>query len=184
MVRRFRWATTAAAALALAAAAPVSAVEPTVQPYSFEGSGVFQEGCPGGYDVLIEFSGHGRTTFFRDASGQIVRIADWAIGEGTIINSADPTKRNTGSSPNLWEWDLTNMTFTIRGMSNRNVVPGEGRVAQDAGVIVWELNSITFGTDPETGNITWDFEVGDLIHSGGKHPTWLGEGIDWCSIVA
>ena len=76
------------------------------------------------------------------------------------------------------------MTFTIRGMSNRNVAPGEGRVAQDAGVIVWELTSITFGTDPETGDIIWDFEVGDVIRSGGKHPEWPGEGIDWCSIVA
>ena len=184
MRRRFRWAMTAAAALALAAAGAASADKPTVQPYSFEGSGIFQEGCPGGYDVLIEFSGHGRTTFFRDASGQIVRIADWAKGEGTIINSEDPTKRNTGSSPSIWEWDLKNMTFTIRGMSNRNVMPGEGLVALDAGVIVWELTSITFGTDPETGDIIWDFEVGDVIRSGGKHPEWLGEGIDWCSIVA
>ena len=172
------------AVVALAAAAPASADRPTVQPYTFEGDGVFAEDCPGGYDVLIEFSGRGRTTFFRDSTGEIVRIADWAKGEGTIINSEDPTRRNTGSSPSVWEWDLENMTFTIRGMSNRNVAPGEGRVAQDNGIIVWELTSISFGTDPETGNITWDFEVGDVLRSGGPHPEWLGDGIDWCAIVA
>ena len=173
-----------ATGVALAAAAPASAVKPIVQPYTFEGSGVFQENCPGGYDVRIDFSGSGRTTFFRDNTGDIVRIADWAMGDGTIYNSDDPAKRNTGSSPSVWEWDLKNMTFTIRGMSNRNVAPGEGRVAQDNGVIVWELTSITFGTDPETGDITWQFDLGDVLRSGGPHPAWLGEGIDWCAIVA
>ena len=63
------------------------------------------------------------------------------------------------------------MTFTIRGMSNRNVVPGEGRVAQDTGVTVWELTSITFGTDPETADITPGLSRwADLIRSGGRHP--------------
>jgi hypothetical protein len=134
---------------------------------------VFFEGCPGGYDILIEFAGRGRTTFFYDQQGGLSRVTDWAKGYGTLINSEDPSKTETGSSPNLYEWDLRDMTFTIRGMSYHNNIPGEGRVAQDAGVLVFELLSF----DPETG----DFELGDLLHSGGKHPGF--EGIDWCSMV-
>ena len=65
------------------------------------------------------------------------------------------------------------MTVTVRGMSFHNNIPGEGRVAQDAGVLVFEL--LSFDLD------TFEFETGDLLHSGGKHPAF--EDIDWCSMV-
>ena len=102
-----------------------------------------------------------------------MRVTDWAKGYGTLINSEDPSKTETGSSPNVSEWDLRNMTFTVRGMSFHNNIPGEGRVAHDAGVLVFEL--LSFDLD------TFDFETGELLHSGGKHPGF--DGIDWCSMV-
>jgi hypothetical protein len=61
------------------------------------------------------------------------------------------------------------MTFTVRGVSFHNSVSGEGQVAYDAGVLVFELLSF----DLETG----DFEIGALLHSGAS------EGIDWCPMV-
>jgi hypothetical protein len=163
----------AAFALAVAAIAPAHAAKPQITPYEFSGEGVFFEGCPGGYDILIEFAGSGLNKVFFDQQGNVVRIWDWAKGEGTLINSEDPTKTETGESPNVWEWDFRDMTFTIRGMSFHNNIAGEGRVAQDTGVLVFELLSFDF----ETG----EFETGALLHSGGKHPGF--EGIDWCSMV-
>jgi hypothetical protein len=138
--------------------------------YEFSGEGVF---LAGGYNILIEFSGSGVNKVFFDQQGNVVRIWDWAKGQGTLINSADPMKTETGESPNVWEWDFRDTTFTVRGMSFHNNIPGEGRVAHDAGVLVFEPLSF----DLETG----EFEAGELPHSGGKHPGF--EGIDWCSIV-
>jgi hypothetical protein len=171
--RAFRSAALAAVVLTFTVIAPANAAKPQIEPYEFSGEGVFFEGCPGGYDILIEFFGRGSRKSFVDQEGEVVRIWDWAKGTGTLINSEDPTKTETGSSPNIFELDLRNMTFTIRGMSFHNNIPGEGRVAQDAGVLVFELLSF----DPDTG----DFEIGELLHSGGKHPGF--EGIDWCSMV-
>ena len=173
MRRAVRLAVSAAAALAVTLVVPAYAAPPQNEPYEFSGEGVFLEGCPGGYDILIEFAGRGRTKFFFDQQGNVVRITDWAKGYGTLINGEDPAKTKTGSSPNVFEWDLRNMTFTVRGMSFHNNIPGEGRVAQDAGVLVFEL--LSFDLD------TFEFETGELLHSGGKHPGF--EGIDWCSMV-
>jgi hypothetical protein len=171
--RGFRSAAVVAFVLAFTAIAPAHAAKPQTAPYEFSGEGPFFEGCPGGYDVLIEFSGRGLNKVFFDQQGSVVRIWDWAKGTGTLINSEDPTKTESGSSPNIWVWDFRDMTFAIRGMSFRNNIPGEGRVAHDAGVLVFELLSYDF----ETG----DFETGELLHSGGKHPEF--DDIDWCSMV-
>ncbi len=173
MRRGFGSTVVVALVLAVAVAAPAHAAKPQITPYEFSGEGVFLEGCPGGYDILIEFAGRGLNKVFVDQDGNVVRIWDWAKGFGTLINSEDPTKSETGSSPNVWEWDFRDMTFTIRGMSFHNNIPGEGRVAHDAGVLVFELLSYDFATG--------DFETGELLHSGGKHPGF--EGIDWCSMV-
>ena len=173
MRRAFRLAASAAVVLAVALTVSAHAAPPQNEPYEFSGDGVFFKGCPGGYDILIEFAGRGRTKFFFDQQGEVVRITDWAKGYGTLINSEDPSKTETGSSPNVVEWDLRNMTFTVRGMSFHNNIPGEGRVAQDAGVLVFEL--LSFDLD------TFEFETGELLHSGGKHPGF--DGIDWCSMV-
>src|SRR5206468_5411294 len=58
-----------------------------------------------------------------------------------FYNSTDPTKTETGSSPTTLIWDLTNMTFTVNGMTFHNNIPGQGRVAHDTGSITWELLS-------------------------------------------
>ncbi|MGH3339234.1 MAG: hypothetical protein ACRDPL_10435, partial [Propionibacteriaceae bacterium] len=134
---------------------------------------VFFKGCPGGFDILLQFSVHGRRTVFFDEQGNVVRVKEMTKGTGTLINSEDPSKTETGSSPLTVVWDLRNMTFSIRGMSLHNNIPGEGRVAQDTGVLVFELLSY----DIDTG----EFETGELLHSGGKHPEF--EEIDWCSMV-
>ena len=170
---RFRSAALAAFVLGLLVIAPAHAAKPQIEPYEFSGEGVFFEGCPGGYDVLIEFSGRGLNKVSFDQQGNVVRIWDWAKGAGKLINSEDPSKTETGSSPNIIEFDFRNMTVTFRGMSFHNNIPGEGRVAQDTGVLVFELLSF----DMDTG----DFETGELLHSGGKHPAF--ESIDWCSMV-
>lgn len=167
--------TLAAVAALLAAVAAPGALASTPQTEPFEDSGefVFFEGCPGGFDVLIQFSVRGRRTVFFDEQGDVVRVKEMTKGTGTLINSEDPSKTLTGSSPLTVVWDLRNMTFSVRGMSLHNNIPGEGRVAQDAGVLVFELLSYDLATG--------DFETGDLLHSGGKHPEF--EEIDWCSMV-
>jgi hypothetical protein len=172
-VTRGSRAATVVAVLTLVVTAPAQAGKPQIEPYEFSGEGVFFEGCPGGYDILVEFSGRGLRKTFTDQQGNMVRIWDWSKGTGTLINSKDPSKTESGSSPSILEWDFRNMTFTVRGMTFHNNIPGEGRVAQDAGVLVFELLSYDF----ETG----DFEIGELLHSGGKHPGF--QGIDWCSMV-
>jgi hypothetical protein len=169
----FRWTVLAAAALALAVTAPAHAAEVEHEPFEFSGEFLFFEGCPGGYDILLRFAVSGRATLWFDEQGDLVRIKEWTKGTGTLINSEDPTKTLTGSSPVVTVWDLRNMTFTVRGMSLHNNIPGEGRVAQDTGVLVFELLSF----DPETG----DFETGELLHAGGKHPEF--DAVDWCSMV-
>jgi hypothetical protein len=171
--RGFVSAALAALVLAVTVIAPAHAAKPQITPYEFSGTGVFFEGCPGGYDVLVEFAGRGLNKVFFDQDGDVVRIWDWAKGYGTLINSEDPTKTETGSSPNVFEWDFRDMTFTIRGMVFHNNIPGEGRVAHDTGVLVFELLSYDF----ETGA----FQTGELLHSGGKHPAF--EDIEWCSMV-
>ena len=171
MVRALRSVTFTAIALVLGAAGPAGAVPPDIEPYEFSGSAVQQEDCPGGYDVLVEFEGRGLRKIFYDKDGSIDRVWDWAQGSGTLINSEDPSKTETGSSPNAFVWDLDKMTFSIRGMLAHNNIPGEGRVAHDSGVLVFEL--LDFQLDP------FDFELGELLHAGGKHP----ETIDWCSMV-
>jgi hypothetical protein len=171
--RGFGSAALAALVLAVTVIAPARAATPQITPYEFSGEVVFLEGCPGGYDILVQFAGRGLNKVFFDQDGNVVRIWDWAKGYGTLINSEDPTKTETGSSPNVFEWDFRDMTFTIRGMTFHNNIPGEGRVAQDTGVLVFELLSYDF----QTG----DFETGALLHSGGKHPAF--EDIDWCSMV-
>ena len=173
MTRRIRLAAVAASVALVAAVAPAQAAPPQIAPYEFSGEGLFLEGCPGGFDIRVEFAGRGLNKVFYDKDGNIVRIWDWAKGYGTLINSTDPTKTETGSSPNVFEWDFRTMTFTIRGMTFHNNIPGEGRVAQENGVLVFELLSFDF----ETG----DFETGELLHSGGKHPDF--DDIDWCSMV-
>jgi hypothetical protein len=162
-----------AAALACTLSAPAYGTPPLIEPYEFSGEATFVEGCPGGYDIIVKFAGRGLRKTFSDQQGNVVRISDWSKGSGMLINSQDPTKTETGSSPSVVEWDLRKMTFTIRGMSFHNNIPGEGRVAHDAGVLVFELLSY----DPATG----DFEIGERLHSGGKHPGF--DGIDWCSMV-
>jgi len=171
--RRSRAGLAAAAALALALIAPVHAAEPLHEPFEFSGDFLFFEGCPGGYDVLIEFSVAGRATLYFDRQGDLVRIKEWTSGTGTLINSEDPAKTLSGSSPTVTVLNLRDMTFTVRGMSLHNNIPGEGRVAQDTGVLVFDLLSF----DPETGQ----FETGELLRSGGKHPDF--EDVDWCSMV-
>jgi len=173
-VRRLAVAFAAVVALLAAVAAPGAlAAKPQTEPIEDSGEFVFFEGCPGGFDVLIEFSVRGRRTVFFDEQGNVVRVKEMRKGTGTLINSEDPSKTLTGSSPETVVWDLRNMTFSVRGMSLHNNIPGEGRVAQDAGVLVFELLSY----DLDTG----DFEIGELLHSGGKHPEF--EEVDWCSMV-
>jgi len=173
-VRRLAVAFAAVVALLAAVAAPGAlAAKPQTEPIEDSGEFVFFEGCPGGFDVLIEFSVRGRKTVFFDEQGNVVRVKEMRKGTGTLINSEDPSKTLTGSSPETVVWDLRNMTFSVRGMSLHNNIPGEGRVAQDAGVLVFELLSY----DLDTG----DFEIGELLHSGGKHPEF--EEVDWCSMV-
>jgi len=173
-VRRLAVAFAAVVALLAAVAAPGAlAAKPQTEPIEDSGEFVFFEGCPGGFDVLIEFSVRGRRTVFFDEQGHVVRVKEMRKGTGTLINSEDPSKTLTGSSPETVVWDLRNMTFSVRGMSLHNNIPGEGRVAQDAGVLVFELLSY----DLDTG----DFEIGELLHSGGKHPEF--EEVDWCSMV-
>ena len=92
MRRAFRLAVSAAVGLALALAVPAHATPPQNEPYEFSGEGVFFEGCPGGYDILIEFAGRGRTKFFFDQQGNVVRITDWAKGYGTLIIARTPPR--------------------------------------------------------------------------------------------
>lgn len=69
--------------------------------------------------------------------------------------------------------DMVTRFYDNAGNLIHNNIPGEGRVAHDTGILQWELVSY----DPETG----DFETGELLKSGGKHPDF--DGIDWCSMV-
>ena len=171
MSRTLRSAVLAATVVALGVSAPAAAEPPVITPYEFSGSGVQQANCPGGYDVLIEFEGSGLNKVFTHKDGSVDRVWDWAKGSGTLINSEDPTKTLTGSSPRTVVWDLDKMTFSISGMLAHNNIPGEGRVAHDSGVLVFEL--LSFSLDP------FQFVLGDLLHAGGKHP----DSIDWCSMV-
>ena len=171
MTRSVRSAVLATMVLALGVPGPASAAPPVITPYEFSGTAVAQEDCPGGYDVLVAFEGRGLNKVFTHADGSVDRVWDWAKGSGTLINSEDPTKTETGASPNVYVWDLDKMTFSISGMLAHNNIPGEGRVAHDSGVLVFEL--LSFQLDP------FDFETGELLHAGGKHP----ESIDWCPLV-
>ena len=173
MRRGFGSAVVVAVVLAVTVAAPAHAAKPQITPYEFSGEGVFLEDCPGGYDILIEFAGRGLNKVFVDQNGKC--CSHLGLGQG--LRDADQQRRPDQDGdrvePNVWEWDFRNMTFTIRGMSFHNNIPGEGRVAHDAGVLVFELLSYDFATG--------DFETGELLHSGGKHPGF--ENIDWCSMV-
>ena len=175
MFRALRSVMLIAVVLALCTPGFAGAGPPDIVPYVFSGTGVQQEDCPGGYDVLVRFEGRGVTKVFRDRDGSVDRVWDWAKGSGTLVNSLDPTKTETGSSPNAFVWDLDKMTFSIRGMLAHNNIPGEGRTAHDSGVLVFEL--LSFSIDPVTFRIT--AETGELLRAGGKHP----ETIDWCSMV-
>ena len=83
----------------LTAVAPAQAAPPQSTPYEFSGEEVFFTGCPGGYDVLIQFSGRGLNKVFYDKEGNVVRIWDWAKASGTLINSTDPTQDRNRVEP-------------------------------------------------------------------------------------
>ena len=171
MFHSLRVAVLTAIALILGVSGPAVAAPPESFPYDFSGVAVQQEDCPGGYDVLIAFEGRGLTKVFFDRNADIVRISDWSMGSGTLINSEDPSKTETGMSPHMLILDLRKMTFSVTGTLAHNNIPGEGRVAHDSGLLVYEL--LSFQPD------TFEFELGRLLHSGGQHP----ESIDWCSMV-
>lgn len=175
MFRALRSVTLAATVLALGVAGPAGSAPPDIVPYEFSGTAVQQEDCPGGYDVLVAFEGRGLSKVFYDKDGSVDRLWDWAKGSGTLINSEDPSKTETGSSPRTFAWDLDKMTLSIRGTTAHNNIAGEGRVAHDSGVLVFEL--IHFEFDPATFEL--DFETGELLRAGGKHPGT----IDWCPLV-
>jgi hypothetical protein len=172
--RGYRWISVAVMALSLAAIAPAQAAKPQKERIAFSGDVLFFPCEDLGFDVRVTFFGTDMVTRFYDNAGKLVRVVDHSRGTGTLYNSTDPTKKETGSSPTTLIWDLDDMTFTVNGMTFHNNIPGQGRVAQDTGSITWELLSY----DPVTGA----FELGDLIHSGGKHPDFAE--IDWCSMVA
>ncbi|HLM09123.1 MAG TPA: hypothetical protein VK307_05405, partial [Thermoleophilaceae bacterium] len=84
-VRRLAVAFAAVVALLAAVAAPGAlAAKPQTEPIEDSGEFVFFEGCPGGFDVLIEFSVRGRRTVFFDEQGNVVRVKEMRKGTGTL----------------------------------------------------------------------------------------------------
>ena len=51
---------------------------------------------------MIQFSLHGRRTVFFDEQGNVVRVKEMTKGTGTLINSEDPSKTETGRARSLW----------------------------------------------------------------------------------
>jgi hypothetical protein len=173
MSPKFRWFSLALLAVVVAAVAPAQAARPEKERVPFSGDAPFFS-CPDqGFDIRVRFSGTDMVTRYYDSAGTLIRVHIHSHGSGTLYNTSDPSKTETGSSPTNLTWDLRKMTFTVAGMTFHNNIPGEGRVAHDTGVLQWELLSY----DPETG----DFETGELLKSGGKHPAF--DEIDWCSMV-
>ena len=78
------------------------------------------------------------------------QLRNWHAGE-----QEDPTKTETGSSPQNITVDFLAETFTISGMQLHNNIPGEGRVAHETGTITFPIEVI----DPETGEFSVDFET-------------------------
>lgn len=99
---------------------------------------------------------------WRDSAGNVTRIKIHSYGTGTLVNQDEPTKTETGSSPQNITVDFRAETFTISGMQLHNNIPGEGRVAQDTGTITFPIEVI----DPEAGEFTVDFET--VLRSGGN----------------
>src|SRR5829696_3358177 len=173
MSLRFRSMSVALLAAATAAPGPAEAAKPERERVPFSGE-VPSFSCPDhGFDIRVRFFGTDMGTRFYDDAVNRIRVRIHSHGTGTLYNTSDPSKTETGSSPTILTWDLQKMTFTVAGMTFHNNIPGEGRVAHDTGILQWELLSY----DPETG----DYETGELLKSGGKHPEF--EEIDWCSMV-
>ena len=173
MSLRSRWMALALLAPVIVATGRAEAAKPEKERVPFSGDVPFFN-CPDqGFDIRVRFFGMDMVTRFYDDAGNLIRVRIHSHGTGTLYNTSDPSKTETGSSPTILTWDLQKMTFTVAGMTFHNNIPGEGRVAHDTGILQWELLSY----DPETG----DYETGELLKSGGKHPEF--EEIDWCSMV-
>ena len=173
MSRNFRCMSAVLLAVVIGSVAPAQAAKPEKERIPFSGDApVFS--CPDqGFDIRVRFFGRDTVTRFYDNAGNLIKVTVHSHGTGTLYNTNYPSKTETGSSPTTLVWDLRKMTFTVAGMTFHNNIPGEGRVAHDAGILQWELVSY----DPLTG----DFETGELLKSGGKHPDF--DDIDWCSMV-
>ena len=172
MASKFRWLAMAVVAILLACGASAQAAGPETETFPFEGSEVIE--CPEqGFDIRIDFFGSEVVKTWRDSAGNVTRIKIHSYATGTLVNTSDPTKTETGSSPINITVDFLAETFTVSGMSLHNNIPGEGRVAHETGTITYPIEVI----DRTTGEFEVDFNV--VLHSGGKHP----EFVDWCSMV-
>jgi hypothetical protein len=174
MFGKFRWFAMAAAAILLSGGASAQAAGPEKEVFPFEGSVEDFVECPDqGFNIRIDFFGMDVVKTWRDSEGNVTRIKIHSYGTGTLVNQEDPTKTETGSSPQNITVDLLAETFTVSGMQLHNNIPGEGRTAQDTGTITFPIEVI----DPQTGEFEVNFDV--VLRSGGKHP----EFVDWCSMV-
>jgi hypothetical protein len=174
MAGRFRWFAMAAVAILLSCGASAQAAGPEKEIFPFEGSFEPFVECPEqGFNIRIDFFGIDVVKTWRDSAGNVTRIKIHSYGTGTLVNTSDPTKTETGSSPTNITVDFLAETFTVSGMPLHNNIPGEGRVAHETGTITFPIEVI----DRTTGEFEVDFDV--VLRSGGKHP----EFVDWCSMV-
>ena len=172
MAGKFRWFAIAVAAVLLSCGASAQAAGPEKETFPFEGSFEPFVECQG-FDIRIDFFGIDVVKTWRDSAGNVTRIKIHSYGTGTLVNTSDPTKTETGSSPTNITVDFLAETFTVSGMPLHNNIPGEGRVAHETGTITFPIEVI----DRATGEFEVNFDV--VLRSGGKHP----EFVDWCSMV-
>jgi hypothetical protein len=174
MAGKFRWLAMAAVAILLSCGASAQAAGPEKEIFPFEGSFEPFVECPEqGFNIRIDFFGIDVEKTWRDSAGNVTRIKIHSYGTGTLVNTSDPTKTETGSSPTNITVDFLAETFTVSGIPSHNNIPGEGRVAHETGTITFPIEVI----DRTTGEFEVDFVV--VLRSGGKHP----EFVDWCSMV-
>ena len=121
-------------AIALGApAGPAGATPPTTERFHEEFA--FDIDC-GTFVLHEEVVFDSRETTFYDAEGNPVRILEYVQFVGTITAPDGQVIRDPGHF--TADIDLTDETFTQRGLIFNIVVPGHGSVAQDVGLIIFE----------------------------------------------
>jgi hypothetical protein len=123
-------------AIALAApAAPAGATPPTTE--TFHEEFAFDIDC-GTFVLHEEVVNDVRETTFYDAQGNAVRLVGHVSFAGTITAPDGQVIRDPGYLK--FELDLTDGTIRQIGLVFNIVVPGNGSVAQDVGVLIIEAD--------------------------------------------